>query len=120
MHPHTTQQIQYITDTYIFIYLIAMYQPKSTQHTGKRFKYFIANKFLCILIFLKRFICLVEVHNNPVNYTQTIKMFKLVKYEHSNCLSVINCIIIYIITKKFYILLLNIRIHLLMLQAQPL
>ena len=76
------------------------------------------------ILFLKRFICLVEVNNNTVNYTQTIKMFMFVKFssptrwllqdchnkpvlkkspgwwwkfdkhEHFNCLSVINCIII--------------------------
>ena len=34
-----------------------------------------------LLIFLKRFICLVEVNNNTVNYTQTIKMFMLVKFS---------------------------------------
>ena len=33
------------------------------------------------LLFLKRFICLVEVNNNTVNYTQTIKMFMLVKFS---------------------------------------
>ena len=30
---------------------------------------------------LKRFICLVEVNNNTVNYTQTVKMFMLVKFS---------------------------------------
>ena len=35
------------------------------------------------LTFLKRFICLVEVHNNTVNYTHTIKIIILVKFSSS-------------------------------------
>ena len=33
------------------------------------------------IMFLKRFICLVEVHNHTVNYTQTIKIFILVSHR---------------------------------------
>ena len=34
-----------------------------------------------------------NIYDNTVNYTQTIRMFILDKFEHFNCLSVINWII---------------------------
>ena len=40
-----------------------------------------------IINILERFICLVEVHNNTVNYTQTIKIFILVKFFITNQLA---------------------------------
>ena len=61
--------------------------------------------------FLKRFICLVEVHNNTVNYTQTLidgereqRLKKLAQYNHH--LAVIRLLQYCVITNQSW------RIHL--------
>ena len=57
------------------------YEFNETQENYVRYGMDTGKWYTIDLISLKRFICLVVVHNNRVNYTQTVKMFILVKFS---------------------------------------